>query len=96
MLTIFVYIHVKPEMVDGFIQATRLNVAESLKEPGVARFDFIQQADDATRFVLVEVYHTAEDPARHKATEHYSTWQQVVEAMMATPRTKIIYHEAGS
>ena len=86
MLVVHVLVHVKPESVDAFIAATRENARHSLREPGVARFDLQQQADDPTRFVLVEVYRDAQAPAAHKDTAHYRTWRDSVETMMAEPR----------
>ncbi len=71
MLVVHVYIHVKPESVDAFQQATIENASQSVQEPGIARFDMIQQMDDPTRFMLIEVYRTPDDPARHKETAHY-------------------------
>ena len=67
------------------------NARNSLEEPGIARFDVIQQQDDPSRFVLVEVYRTANDPARHKGTSHYQKWRESVEEMMASPRQSIKY-----
>jgi quinol monooxygenase YgiN len=86
-----VFIHVKPDRIDEFESVTRANAASSLEEPGVARFDVLRQADDRTRFVLVEVYRTPEDPARHKQTDHYKRWQQAAEPLMAEPRSRIVY-----
>ena len=87
MLVVHVHIHVKPEHVEAFKQATIANARESIKEPGIARFDFVQQQDDATRFVLVEVYRTPQAPAAHKETKHYLTWRDAVAPMMAEPRS---------
>ncbi len=91
MLVVHVHVHVKPEHVEAFRAATLENARHSLNEPGVARFDVIQQMDDPTRFVLVEVYRTLEDPVRHKETAHYQTWRDGVAGMMAEPRTSIKY-----
>lgn len=91
MLVVHVQVHVKPEHLAAFIKATRLNAEASLKEPGVARFDVVQQADDPTRFVLVEAYKTAEAPAQHKETAHYAAWRDAVVDMMASPRTSVKY-----
>jgi quinol monooxygenase YgiN len=91
MLVVHVHVHVKAENVEAFIAASRENSAESLKEPGVARFDVIQQADDPTRFVLVEAYKTADAPAAHKETAHYAAWRDAVAPMMASPRTSVKY-----
>ncbi|MEZ0396201.1 MAG: antibiotic biosynthesis monooxygenase [Anaerolineales bacterium] len=91
MYIVHVHIRVKPEHIEAFKEATLENARNSIQEPGVARFDVIQQADDPTRFVLVEVYRTPEDPARHKETAHYNRWRQVAEPMMAEPRTRTIY-----
>ena len=77
--------------MEAFKAATIENVGNSVQEKGIARLDVIQQADDQTRFVLVEVYRTLEDSALHKETAHYKTWRDTVEAMMAEPRTSIKY-----
>ena len=91
MLIVHVFVHVKPESIAAFKAATLENARNSVQEPGIARFDVIQQADDPTRFVLVEVYRTADDPARHKETAHYAAWRDAVADMMATPRTSVKY-----
>ncbi len=92
MLIVHVFVHVKPDQVEAFRAATIENARNSVQEPGIARFDVIQQSDDPTRFVLVEVYRNAEAPAQHKATDHYKMWRDTVAAMMAEPRTSIKYH----
>jgi (4S)-4-hydroxy-5-phosphonooxypentane-2,3-dione isomerase len=89
MLVVHVQVQVLPEQVEAFIAATKKNAAESLKEPGVARFDVVQQADDPTRFVLVEAYRTADAPAQHKETAHYAAWRDAVAPMMASARTSV-------
>ena len=81
----------KPEHVAAFREATLANARASVQEPGVARFDVIQDRDDPTRFVLCEVYRTAEAPAAHKETAHYLTWRDTVAPMMAEPRTSRKY-----
>ena len=89
MLIVHVHSHVKPECVEAFKQATIANASESVKEPGIARFDILQQQDDPTRFVLVEAYRTAEAPAAHKQTKHYQVWRDAVAPMMAEPRASV-------
>jgi len=89
MLVVHVNIHVKPECVEAFKQATIANARASMQEPGIARFDFAQQQDDPTRFVLVEAYRNAEAPAAHKETSHYAAWRDTVALMMAEPRTSV-------
>ncbi|UCD51720.1 MAG: antibiotic biosynthesis monooxygenase [Phycisphaerales bacterium] len=91
MLIVHVHVHVKPEHVDAFRAASLENARHSVQEPGVARFDVIEQADDPTRFLLVEVYRTADDPARHKETAHYQKWRDSVAEMMAEPRSAVKY-----
>ena len=91
MHIVHVFIQVKPDDIEAFQAATLENARNSVQEPGIARFDVIQQQDDASRFVLVEVYHTAEDQGRHRQTAHYLTWRQTVEPMMAQPRQAIKY-----
>lgn len=91
MLIVHVHVHVKADCVDAFRAASLENARNSVQEPGVARFDVIQQADDPTRFVLVEVYRTADDPAQHKETAHYAKWRDTVAEMMAEPRSAVKY-----
>jgi (4S)-4-hydroxy-5-phosphonooxypentane-2,3-dione isomerase len=89
MLVVHVHVHVKPDRIEDFKLATVANAASSVKEPGIARFDVVQQQDDPSRFVLVESYRTPADPARHKETAHYRRWRDAVEPMMAEPRTSV-------
>jgi len=91
MLILIVQAHVKPEFVDAFIAATRINAAKSAQEPGVARFDFLQQHEDPTRFVLHEVYRDAQAPVKHKETAHYLEWNEKTAEMLVTPRTRAWY-----
>ena len=91
LLVVHVHCHVKPEAVDAFREATLANARASVREPGIARFDVVQDRDDPTRFVLVEAYRTAEAPAAHKATAHYATWRDTVADMMAEPRASKKY-----
>jgi quinol monooxygenase YgiN len=93
MLIVHVHVHVKPEFVEAFRAATVENARQSAQEPGIARFDVVQQQDDPTRFVLVEVYRTADAPAKHKETAHYAKWRDVVALMMAEPRTSVKFSE---
>lgn len=87
MLVVHVQVHLKPEYVEAFKQASLANARESIKEPGIARFDLVQQQDDPTRFVLVEAYRTPDAPAAHKETKHYQAWRDTVAPMMAEPRS---------
>ena len=91
MFIVHVFVKVKPQKIEAFKTASIQNARESVKEPGVARFDVIQQKDDPTRFVLVEVYRTSDDPARHKETAHYQKWRDTAADMMAEPRSAIKY-----
>jgi quinol monooxygenase YgiN len=91
MVIVHVHIHVKPEVLDDFIEATIENGRDSVREPGIARFDFIQNLDDPTKFVLIEVYRTPDDPAAHKETAHYNIWREKVANMMAEPRRSVKY-----
>ena len=91
MLIVHVFAHVKPEHIGAFQTASLENARKSEQEPGIARFDVIQQQDDPARFVLVEVYCSSEDPARHKETAHYQKWRDTVADMMAEPRRSVKY-----
>lgn len=89
MFVVHVHVQVKTECVEAFKAATLDNARQSVHEPGVARFDVIQQADDPTRFVLVEVYRSVEATAAHKETKHYQVWRDTVAPMMAAPRSSV-------
>ena len=89
MFIVHVFVHVKEDCIEDFKRATLENARNSVNEPGIARFDVVQQTDDPTRFFLVEVYRTPDDPTKHKETEHYLKWRDTVEEMMAKPRSSI-------
>jgi len=91
MIVIHVHAHVRPDAVEVFREASVRNATHSVQEPGVARFDVVQQQDDPTRFILVEVYRSADAVAAHKATAHYAAWRDAVAPLMAEPRTGIKY-----
>jgi len=91
MQIVHVHVNVKPEFVEFFKQATIENARVSVKEAGIARFDVIQQTDDPTKFILVEIYKTAQAPAAHKETAHYARWRDTVVEMMAEPRQGVKY-----
>ena len=93
MSTIIVHVHVqvKPDGVEAFKSATLDNARASRQEPGIARFDCLQQADDPARFLLIEEYKNADAPAAHKATAHYATWRDAVAPLMAVDRHSIKY-----
>lgn len=91
MLVVLVHVRVKPEAVEAFKTATLENARHSLQEPGIARFDVLQQSDDPTRFVLLEAYRTPDAPAAHKATAHYARWRGTVAPLMAESRTSVKY-----
>ena len=91
MHIVHVDIKVNPESIDAFRLATLENARTSAREPGVARFDFLQNIEDPARFTLVEVYRTPEDVAKHKQTAHYAGWNESVATMMAEPRTRLVF-----
>ena len=92
MFIVHVFVHVTPDGIDAFKAATLENARCSVeKEPGVARFDVVQQKDDPARFVLVEVYRTPDDAAKHKDTAHYQLWRDTVADLMAEPRSSLKY-----
>jgi (4S)-4-hydroxy-5-phosphonooxypentane-2,3-dione isomerase len=91
VLIVHVHVHVKPECIEAFRDASIDNARSSIQEPGIARFDVIQQTDDPSRFLLVEIYRTVEAAAQHKQTAHYARWRDAVAPMMAGPRTSVKY-----
>jgi (4S)-4-hydroxy-5-phosphonooxypentane-2,3-dione isomerase len=91
LVIVHIQVHVKPDAVAAFLAASLENACQSVKEPGIARFDIVQSVEDPTRFVFVEVYRTAEAPAAHKETAHYRRWRDTVADLMAEPRTPTRY-----
>jgi autoinducer 2-degrading protein len=89
MLIVHVHVHVKPESVEAFRHATIENAQHSVSEPGIARFDVVQQNEDATRFVLVEVYRDDAAALAHKETAHYKKWRDAVADLMVEPRSSV-------
>lgn len=92
MLVAIVHVHVKPEVIEAFKKATLDNASNSIKEPGVARFDVYQQSEDPTRFSLIEIYRSEDGPVKHRETAHYTRWRDTVAEMMAEPRARITYN----
>lgn len=92
MYVVHVYVQVKENFIDEFKSLTVENAKNSLLEPGIVRFDVVQQQDDPASFVLVEVYRTVEDTAAHKLTTHYQKWRDGVAGMMKEPRTSMKYY----
>ncbi len=95
MLIVHVHVQVKPDNIGAFQAASLENASQSRLEPGIECFDVLQDQSDPTRFLLIEIYRTPEDPARHKETEHYKTWRDTVADMMAEPRTAVKYEKLG-
>jgi len=92
MFIVHVHVRVRPDCIEAFQAATLANAQASVQEPGVARFDVVQQTDDAAKFVLVEVYRDAAAAAAHKETPHYAIWRDTVAGMMAEPRTSVKFN----
>jgi quinol monooxygenase YgiN len=93
MPVVHVHVQVKPDCAEAFKAATLINARQSLREPGVLRFDVLQQQDDPTRFVLVEIYRDAAAAAAHKETQHYPVWRDAVAPMMAEPRRSVKFNQ---
>ena len=91
MVILIVHIHVKAEHIEAFRRATIENATNSIQEPGIAQFDFLQQADDPSRFVLYEAYRDVDAPPKHRETAHYKTWLATVTNMLAEDRTRMFY-----
>lgn len=91
MHILHVFLHVKSEFVEAFKAATVENARNSLQEAGIARFDVIQQADDPTRFVLVEFYRSQDARAKHRETAHFLKWRETTTDMLETPLARTEY-----
>ena len=91
MYIVHVHIRVKPESIEEFKVVSLENAQNSIQEPGIARFDVLQQSDDPTHFELIEVYRTLQDTTKHKETAHYNKWRELAEPMLAEARTRTVY-----
>jgi quinol monooxygenase YgiN len=91
MIIVHVFLHSKPELIDALKEANTENAKNSVKEPGILRFDVLQQENDPSKFLLVEVYKDENSIAKHKETNHYAQWVKKIEPMLIEPRTKIVY-----
>lgn len=91
MVISHIQVHVKPEFVNAFKHATIVNASNSIKEPGIARFDILQQNDAPERFIFIEVYRSPDAALKHKETPHYAIWRDTVASMMAEPRIRAEY-----
>jgi autoinducer 2-degrading protein len=91
MHIIQIHVSVKENLIQNFIDATIENAKSSILEPGILRFDIIQQIDEPANFVLYEIYRTEQDTAKHKNMEHYRVWRDKVQSMMSEPRRSVKY-----
>ena len=91
MRILHVHLQVKPEHLDAFIAETIENARNSVQEAGIARFDFVQQVDDLTRFMLIEHYRTEEAIGAHKETAHFARWRDTVGEYLVGERTRAWY-----
>ena len=91
MYTTLVYVYVKPQHIDDFIVATRINHEASVNESGNRRFDVLQQEDEIGKFVLYEAFATKQDAHLHKQTDHYLNWRDSVANWMAKPRLGVVH-----
>ena len=91
MIVTCVHVHVLPEHINDFIEASLLNHEASVREPGNLRFDVLRSVEDPSHFLLYEVYESEEAAAAHKNTLHYIRWRETVAPWMASPRRGVPY-----
>lgn len=91
MFVTLVHVHVKPDHVEAFIDATRANHEASVREPGNVRFDVLRSVEDPNRFLVYEWYADEAAALAHKETPHYAVWRDTVSAWMAEPRHGVRY-----
>ena len=91
MIIIHVYLNAKREMINAFKEATVKNASNSVREPGILRFDVLQQENNPAMFLLVEIYKNEKAVSAHKETSHYAEWVKIAEPMLAEPRSKTSY-----
>ena len=89
MLVVHVHVHVKPEFVERFREATVENARQSLSR---ARHRALRCFGAGVRpgaFCSDGGLSNAGAAAAHKATAHYQVWRDTVAEMMAEPRTSL-------
>lgn len=92
MIATIVNIWVKPDNIDEFIEASRKNHINSIREPGNLKFDILQDAVDPSKFTFYEVFESETDVITHKNTAHYLEWRDSVANWMAKTREGIKHH----
>jgi (4S)-4-hydroxy-5-phosphonooxypentane-2,3-dione isomerase len=78
--------YVKKEYIEQFIEATRIHHANTIKEEGNIRFDFLQSRNDPALFLFYEAYESDEAITAHREHQSYLTWRKTVADWMAKPR----------
>lgn len=91
MFVTLVHIHVRPDQLEVFLDATRANHEASIRETGNLRFDVIQSVDDPTRFILYEWYVDEDAAKAHKETPHYAAWRDATVDVFEEPRHGVRY-----
>ncbi|MCF7929223.1 MAG: antibiotic biosynthesis monooxygenase [Spirochaetales bacterium] len=86
MIVRIIHVQVKQEYRNEFETATQKNHEDSIREPGILRFDLVRDTDNPGHYVLYEVYTSEAATTSHKETAHYAEWKQAVEPMMSAPR----------
>lgn len=92
MIRVHVFISVKEEYISQFKEATVENARNSFEEPGVVRFELMQQQDAPSEFVLEEIYISSDDQLKHRETDHYIKWKETTTAMIAKAYTIKYYN----
>jgi quinol monooxygenase YgiN len=93
MYIVLVHVNVAKSEIDAFVEAVKENAMNSNLEPGVIKFDVVQQVDEPARFILIEMYKDENAAKLHKTSEHYLKWRDEVAGMMAEPRKGVQYND---
>ncbi len=91
MFTVLVSLRVKSDQVNAFTEITTKDAQASLQDPGVLRFDMLQQSDDLKHFILHEVYQSRDDGLLHLETAHFKQWQTAIRDMLFEPPQATTY-----
>ena len=78
-MLIFQFHHyIKPEFVEAYRDAIVENARHTLLEPGIIRFDVLQDKKNPTHFSLFEAYQDAAARETHLTMPYFLKWKETV------------------
>jgi (4S)-4-hydroxy-5-phosphonooxypentane-2,3-dione isomerase len=88
-LVLVVNIRIKPENVDRFMQALKVNAREARKEPGCRQFEVLVDPKESTKVMLFEVYDDERAFDAHQATPHFRKYLAEAVPLLASRERQV-------